>query len=291
MSSILLIASLVLGRVFDHHINPQAFHYPKNTTSSLPYQFPASRLRASNKDLPSNYDLRQQYPDSVSLKTVLEQGECQSSWAISSTGAYADSLYIHKKINIVASPQFQMNCDTDCAPDPYPNICQRDCKGGSAYLATAFLGNYGVVSQDCVPYRSVKGECADYCQDKAGKITETPFKIHSDLCSAVIEKVSVDLMKQAIYQYGSILTQMEIFEDIQGYKTGVYQHSSQKSLGYQAIRIVGWGTEGGKAFWLVHGCWGTGFGESGRIKILAGKNECSIEKGFYFFAPCEDFHY
>merc|ERR1712013_321660 len=44
--------------------------------------------------------------------------------------------------------------------------------------------------------------------------------------------------------------------------------------GYHAVRIIGWGQDGGDRFWLVANSWGEQWGEGGFFKIARGSNEC-----------------
>ena len=42
------------------------------------------------------------------------------------------------------------------------------------------------------------------------------------------------------------------------------------------MTVVGYGSQGGVDYWLVKNSWGTGFGESGYIKIKRGTGHCGI---------------
>lgn len=55
------------------------------------------------------------------------------------------------------------------------------------------------------------------------------------------------------------------------------QHVTGSYEGGHAIRIVGWGTEDGVAYWKVANSWNPYWGENGYFRILRGKNECGIE--------------
>ena len=60
-------------------------------------------------------------------------------------------------------------------------------------------------------------------------------------------------------------------------KQNIFQIKFTKKKSVQAVRIVGWGVEGGNEFWRVANSWGDGWGEDGVIKILRGRNEAGIE--------------
>jgi hypothetical protein len=49
-----------------------------------------------------------------------------------------------------------------------------------------------------------------------------------------------------------------------------------------------WGEEDDATpYWIIQNSWGSGFGDRGRFKMIAGTNECIIEDEFYFYRPCE----
>jgi len=64
------------------------------------------------------------------------------------------------------------------------------------------------------------------------------------------------------------------------YKSGVYQKHWWELFpeGGHAVKIVGWGTEECKDYWLVANSWDTTWGDDGYFKIKRGSNECGIER-------------
>jgi cathepsin B len=52
-----------------------------------------------------------------------------------------------------------------------------------------------------------------------------------------------------------------------------------EDLGGHAVRILGWGEEGGKPYWLVANSWNRDWGDGGYFKILRGN--CGINLGVY----------
>ena len=55
-----------------------------------------------------------------------------------------------------------------------------------------------------------------------------------------------------------------------------------KFSGWHAVRVIGWGKEKGKDFWLCANSWGSDWGENGFFKIRRGTNEASCEEHGFF---------
>ena len=59
--------------------------------------------------------------------------------------------------------------------------------------------------------------------------------------------------------------------------SGVYFYVKGEYVGRHAVRVVGWGTEQGKNYWLVTNSWNRHWGDNGLFKIVRGTNECGFE--------------
>jgi len=88
----------------------------------------------SNVELPAEFDQRRLFNNSVSINTVLDQGDCGSCWTFGSSSTVSDRLYRAGKANVIISPQQVLDCSRNC----YPNyvgasgLCNNGCNGGSA---------------------------------------------------------------------------------------------------------------------------------------------------------------
>lgn len=61
-----------------------------------------------------------------------------------------------------------------------------------------------------------------------------------------------------------------------GYKSGIINNPACASKLNHLVNIVGWGVENGKSFWIVRNSWGSGWGESGYVRILIQKMHYGI---------------
>merc|ERR1712194_705283 len=67
-------------------------------------------------------------------------------------------------------------------------------------------------------------------------------------------------------------------DDFENYVSGIYHHVSGSMGGGHAVRIVGWGVDGGAKYWKVANSWNPFWGEKGYFRIKRGNNECGIEE-------------
>lgn len=60
---------------------------------------------------------------------------------------------------------------------------------------------------------------------------------------------------------------------------GVYQHVSGSAVGGHAIKVLGWGEEGGTPYWLAANSWNTDWGENGET-LWPNKTSPIVDRGF-----------
>lgn len=91
-----------------------------------------------------------------------------------------------------------------------------------------------------------------------------------------------------IFVNGPVAAAFKLYSDFYTFdaKSSIYKRSSEgKRVGGQAVRLVGWGEEGGQKYWVAANSWGTSWGDRGYFRIARGVNECGIEKNCYSCIP------
>jgi C1A family cysteine protease len=68
-------------------------------------------------------------------------------------------------------------------------------------------------------------------------------------------------IKNEIMTNGPVETQFNVYEDFMNYAGGVYHHVSGSMLGGHAVKVLGWGTDSGRNYWLCANSWNTSWGE------------------------------
>ena len=94
------------------------------------------------------------------------------------------------------------------------------------------------------------------------------MKKYRSVKNSLVELGDVESIKIEILANGPVETGFTVYADFFNYTGGIYQHLSGAAEGGHAVKIVGWGVEGTKHFWIVANSWGPYWGEEGYFRIL-----------------------
>lgn len=244
--------------------------------------------------LPDNFDSRQQWPQCASIHTIRDQSTCGDCWALGCVEAISDRICIVHNKNVTISAEDLLEC---CG-----FRCGLGCNGGYPYEAWEYWVKKGLVTgglygskQGCKPY--TLAPCEHHSTGKRPPCSgDSRTPSCSRKCENLVYPVSYDedkhfgkyayslrrdekQIRADILKNGPVEAAFSVYADFLSYKSGVYKHTKGSLLGGHAIRILGWGVEGGVPYWLAANSWNTDWGDQGYFKILRGKNECGIESG------------
>ncbi|CAL8105607.1 unnamed protein product [Calicophoron daubneyi] len=233
-----------------------------------------------NEDIPEEFDARQKWPDCVSLKTIWDQGQCGSCWAIGAVSAMGDRYCIRNEGNVLLSAYDVMSCCKDCASNA-------PCEGGYPHKVWQHWNTIGVVTggptecSGCTCYR-YQGDNLFNCDHKCREGYEKSYD--SDLTHGRPPKFlknDAELIQREIMTNGPVTATMEVFEDFYSTGKNIYIHKDGQSRGYLGLVLIGWGVEDVSGervpYWLAANSWGTQWGDGGFFRILRGSNHCQIE--------------
>ncbi|KAG5672906.1 hypothetical protein PVAND_002994 [Polypedilum vanderplanki] len=245
------------------------------------------------KDLPENFDAREQWPDCPTLREIRDQGSCGSCWAFGAVEAMSDRVCIHSN----ATEHFHFSAEhlVSCC-----HTCGFGCNGGFPGSAWSYWVRKGIVSGGpynssigCQPYEIAPCEhhvngtrmpcsgeghtpkCMNKCSNPAYKVDFKTDK-HFGKSSYSVKR-NEDQIRLEIFKNGPVEGAFTVYEDFVQYKSGVYQHVTGKALGGHAIKIFGWGVENGVKYWLIANSWNSDWGDNGTFKILRGEDHVGIE--------------
>ena len=190
---------------------------------------------------PATYDWR----DYGKVTGVRNQGSCGSCWAFGMLGSYEAILAINGEGLNDLSEQFLIRC----------NSYGYGCNGGWWCYDEMYNG---IPMESCYPYTGSDGSCSYSCTKY--------FPVDASYFVGSSSSVpSTSAIKQAIYDHGPVAVAVYVNSTFQNYSGGIYNSCTNSSPNH-AVVLVGWGS----TYWIMRNSWGTGWGESGYMRITFG---------------------
>ena len=152
--------------------------------------------------------------------------------------------------------------------------------GISSVDAMKFMKNHGIVTERRLPYRDRQtDELPDGPPDN--RLSDYHY-IKTDKLS-LSEKIRT--IKDAVFRFGPVATNMIFYEDLDRYTNGVYVYDGKaEEQGGHWVVIVGWQDDtevknGG--YWICRNSWGGKWGMDGYFNIAYG--ECGIDDFWFVY--------
>jgi len=238
----------------------------KGGRKQIPTELTEAFVMDSNVDLPDRLDWREK--DGI-VTPVKDQG-CGDCWAFSATETFESHLALATGSKAqVLSPQQIVSCSKN------PKDCggSGGCQGATQPIAFQYTKTAGLTALSDYPYRGQTGTCD---KDKI-----KPVGFNTGLTELAVNNYTQ--LIQAVATKGPIAISLDAggFFENQAYGGGVVSCGTHSYDMDHAVQLVGYGTDGGKDYWLVRNSWGQDWGESGYIRLQRfgeGKEPCGIDK-------------
>ncbi len=222
--------------------------------------------------LPSSFN----WCDEGGCTLVKDQGNCGSCWAFATVGPLESKIKLQDGVEKDLSEQYLLSCNTD----------DWDCDGG--WWAHDYHWNEipsgesdaGAVYEVDFPYVASQVACGP------------PHTHHEKIDSWAFVGPeygipSVADIKQAIYNHGPVSVAVCVGSAFQSYVTGVFETDEWWACPLydvnHAVVLVGWDDDPG--VWILRNSWGTGWGESGYMRIGYGISNVGYSANYIVYPP------
>jgi cathepsin B len=217
--------------------------------------------------------------NSTCVGPVLDQAECGSCWAFGAAEAISDRLCMKTGSFLQLAPLDLVSCDQN----------DGGCQGGDPASAWTYAQS-GLATEQCMPYLQANGGPIPTCPpatEPCLNFVDTPNCPSTCASGSAIQRThavgsvynvnGVSQIETEIDQNGSVEAAFTVYSDFLTYKSGVYTYQSGDELGGHAVKVIGYGVEGGVDYWLAQNSWTTTWGDGGYFKIRKGTDECGFE--------------
>ena len=208
---------------------------------------------------------------------VRNQGSCGSCWAFSTVAPLETLISLRCGKAEELSEQYLVSC----------NQSGWGCQGGwfahdyHEWLAPTSKGEMdaGAVLETNFAYKASNVAC-NGPHAHSYEITDWKYINGSTV-------PSVAAIKQAIQTYGPVSAAVCVGSKFQAYRSGVFNaNESCSGTVNHAITLVGWNDDLGPddGYWILKNSWGTGWGESGYMKIRYGVSKVGYAANYIDFS-------
>jgi cathepsin B len=259
------------------------------------------RADIANAAIPDAFDSAANWPMCAkTIGDIRDQSNCGCCWAFAGAEAASDRMCISSQgkmlmplsaEDVCFNPLFTGGCNGGQISTPWSFIKRVGAVTGGNYNATGAFGggwcsafslphchHHGPQGDDPYPAEGQPG-CphentppGPKACDATAKSEHSDFKGDKITYSGKTQSASgVEQVQQMIMEGGPVETAFTVYSDFENYAGGVYQHKTGQPVGGHAVKIVGWGVDGGVKYWKIANSWNPYWGEKGYFRIAHGE--------------------
>ena len=238
--------------------------------SPLPEEEPV--VEATPQDIPAAFDWRAYGV----ITPIRNQGNCGTCWAFAST-SLMETAAVRAGLGTAATVDYSEQYLASCNNSDYSEDCDDGGWEGHPYHTDAWGRPWNAVPALINPPGAVLESAFPYTSGTTGVIAG---------CSAVYShpaalldwgfvginyRPTITELQQAILDYGPVVANVCTGPAFQAYHGGIFgtdekDYCAPDRINHSVV-LVGWGSSGGTPYWIVRNSWGTGWGESGYMRM------------------------
>ena len=199
---------------------------------------------------------------------VKDQGHCGSCWSFSTAGPIEEHYAIKYGKQVVLAEQQLVECSWAFG--------NNGCNGGLFANGYAYVKQYGLELNSTYPYIANDTAACRY----------DPANVVVNIAGTVSAIRSADGLKAALMNGPASVSLHASTDSFRNYKSGVFEDYTCPTTVNHAVQSIGWGTEGGKDYFIIRNSWGPSWGDQGYIKMAAVNTDLGI-CGLYYRVPMQ----
>merc|ERR1719321_1675097 len=277
----------------------------------------------NDADVPDSFDSEQNWPQCAKIiGDIRDQSNCGCCWAFAGAEAASDRMCIATNGSMMVPLSAQdvcfnggglmsMGCNGGQITSPWSYIKKGGMFGGKGavsggqYQGSGPFGkgmcadfsmphchHHGPQGDDPYPAENKPGCPSQQSAPKFSTCDSDAVAPHNDFKSDkysytgnTVTARGIQAMQEAIMAGGPMEVAFTVYSDFENYAGGIYHHVSGEQVGGHAVKVVGWGSEGGVNYWKIANSWNPYWGEKGYFRIRRGNNEGGIEDGAVASSP------
>eukprot|EP00932_Pfiesteria_piscicida_P007918 SRR837773.18156.p1 GENE.SRR837773.18156~~SRR837773.18156.p1 ORF type:complete len:384 (+),score=181.96 SRR837773.18156:23-1153(+) len=274
-------------------------------------------------DIPDNFDSATNWPQCAKIiNDIRDQSNCGCCWAFAGAEAASDRMCIAtngtKMVPLSAQDVcfnggglMSQGCNGGQITSPWSFMKKGGLFGGKGavsggqYQGSGPFGkglcsdfslphchHHGPQGSDPYPAEGAKG-CPHFDSPAGPKSCDADAAApHNDFAKDkyyfegnTVTASGEEGIQRAIMAGGPMEVAFTVYSDFENYVSGIYHHVTGSMAGGHAVKVVGWGVDGGVKYWKIANSWNPYWGEKGYFRIRRGTNEGGLENQAVASAP------
>merc|ERR1712151_952903 len=262
-----------------------------------------------NAAVPESFDSEERWPQCAKIiGDIRDQSNCGCCWAFAGAEAGSDRMCIATNASMMVPLSAQdvcfngggwmsMGCNGGQISSPWSYMKTGGLFGGKGavsggqYQGSGPFGkgmcsdfsmphchHHGPQGSDPYPAEGAKGCPSQQSPPEYSKCDADAKSPHNDFASDkysyegnTVTANGVSGIQQAVMAGGPMEVAFTVYSDFENYASGIYHHVSGGQVGGHAVKVVGWGVEGGVKYWKIANSWNPYWGEKGYFRIKFGE--------------------